>query len=322
MMQAREWLPLRVRAVRLETPSVRSFELVSADGSPLPAWTPGAHIDLQLGNGLTRQYSLCGDPAERAWRIAVKRAPASRGGSAWLHDALLPGATLQAGAPRNAFAFDPSARRVVLVAAGIGITPLLPMWHAARRLGLPVTLHYAPGSEAAFAEALEGVTDVHFHAGPGRDAVTTSLDAALPAWEDGARLYTCGPAGFMDQVFTRAASRGWPEAALHREHFAPAQSCAAAAQHAAPVAEAVPVFFVHSGVQALAAPGEALLAVARRHRIDIGTGCEQGLCGACMTAVHSGAPEHRDSYLSDAERERWVLPCVSGCGTQPLELAA
>jgi vanillate O-demethylase ferredoxin subunit len=316
------WREMRVRAIRLETAAIRSFELTPLTPHPLAPWTPGAHLDVALPDGGMRQYSLCGEPGEAAYRIAVKREPASRGGSAWLHDAVTPGTVLRVGAPRNAFAFDPGARGVVLMGAGIGITPLLPMWRAARRAGIPVALHLAAGSreEVAFLDALQDADDVRLHLDREPAAIAAAVADVMPAWTQGALLYTCGPAGLMDHVLRCARARGWPEHALRMERFAAGGGGADTAAPAGPAE--VPVRFARSNITVLAHPEEALLAVARRHGIDIGTACEQGLCGACMTGVSAGLPEHRDSYLSEGERQQWVLPCVSGCGTLPLELDA
>ncbi|MBY4949582.1 PDR/VanB family oxidoreductase [Cupriavidus respiraculi] len=318
------WREMRVRGIRLETDTIRSFELTPIAPEPLAPWTPGAHLDIALPDGGMRQYSLCGDPAEAAYRIAVKREPASRGGSAWLHDAVTPGMVLRVGTPRNAFGFDPQATQLVLMGAGIGITPLLPMWRAARRAGIPVALHLAAGArdEVPFREALEDADDVGLYLDRAPAAIAQALAQAMPAWAAGALLYTCGPAGFMEHVLRCAGQRGWPDHALRMERFAPIAPAPGGDRAAAAGPSQVPVRFARSGITVQARPGESLLALARRHGIDIGTGCEQGLCGACMTEVAEGVPEHRDSYLSESERERWVLPCVSGCGALPLALVA
>ncbi|MFT4173087.1 MAG: PDR/VanB family oxidoreductase [Rhodocyclaceae bacterium] len=308
--------PMRVRAIRLEAEEVRSFELVPAAGTPLPGWSAGAHVEVQLPGGLARPYSLFNGPEEtHCYRIAVKREAASRGGSASLHDKVALGDTLRVRAPRNLFALDDNATRHILVAGGIGITPILAMFRALVASGADVSLHYFARSRehAAFADFLAAHPASHrvnFHFGLDEMAARVRLAGVLAerAPQTGDALYVCGPAALMELVVDGAARTGWPAHAVHRESFGGG---------AGPVATSAgfEVVFQRSGQRCTVAPGQTILAAARAAGVPLVTSCEQGVCGACLTTVLEGQPEHRDGYLSQTERAAGalILPCVSGC---------
>lgn len=314
-------MAVRVRARRREAEGICSFELEALDGQPLPSFSAGAHIDVQVPGGLVRQYSLCGDAQDlRHWRIGVLRDPASRGGSAGMHDAVQVGSILRVGLPRNLFSLA-DAPHSVLVAGGIGVTPILAM---ARQLNLEnkaFELHYCARSpeRMAFRDEIAAAGFAHrarfyFDEGPdaGRLDALTTLNAA-PA---GSHLYVCGPAGFMDHVLACARTAGWPDERLHREHFAAA---------AVPASSGDRPFVMHlarSG-QALQVPaGTTALQVLLDHDIDINFSCESGICGSCITPVLDGIPEHRDSCLMDTEHaeNKLFTPCCSRAKTPALVL--
>ncbi len=218
---------LRVRVTRrtVEAEGICSFELQGVDGRPLPAFSAGSHVDVQLPGGLQRQYSLCNDPTEtHRYLIAVLRDAASRGGSQALHDGVQPGNELTISLPRNHFALAHDAVDHLLLAGGIGITPLLCMAERLALTGARFTLHYctrSPG-RTAFAEriATSGfAARVQFHFDDGDAAQKLDLAAVLAAQQPGRHLYVCGPQGFMDAVLGGARAAGWPEAQLHFEYF-------------------------------------------------------------------------------------------------------
>lgn len=299
------------------TPEVRIIELAAADGGALPPYEPGAHIDITLPNGITRQYSLCcAVPSPGRYRIAVKREPQSRGGSAWLHDVASAGMHVDIGIPRNAFALVPDAPEHLLFAGGIGITPVLSMAYALARRGQPFRLAvFARTAELVpFAAELEG-TSLHGHTGVHCALTATEtgarIDALLAAAADGTHVYACGPAAFMAAVSERAAARFGP-GAMHIESFN------------GPVAAAGDREFLlrlmRSGRDIAVPADRTALACLQEAGVAIDSSCEVGVCGTCMTRVRGGEVDHRDSYLTTAERPGCFLPCVSRALTPMLEV--
>ncbi|MDB5799196.1 MAG: Oxidoreductase [Rhodocyclales bacterium] len=306
------YLDVLVRSVRIEAESIRSYELVAASGS-LPAWTPGAHVQLSLPGQLKRAYSLCNHRGENAcYRIAVKLESQSRGGSRAVHQ-LAPGDRLRISPPQNLFEPDTAARRHVLIAGGIGITPLYAMSNA---LGDDACeMHYFTRDLkcAAFADRLTG--RALLHAGLDSAATAAALHEIVTPHADDERttFYTCGPSGFMSSVETALLRAGVPPERLRSERFgAEVPTVPLETQGAA---GSFHVVFARSAVEALVPSGVPIIVIARQHGIDIPTSCEQGVCGACETGVLEGVPEHHDAYLSDAERAsgKILLPCVSRC---------
>ncbi|MBU3058775.1 PDR/VanB family oxidoreductase [Pseudomonas indica] len=299
-----------IRALRLEAEGILGLELVAADGAPLPPFEAGAHIDLHLPNGLIRQYSLCNDPRERhRYRIAVLRDAASRGGSQAVHELLRIGQRLSIGAPRNLFALDEQAPRSLLLAGGIGITPLLAMAWRLYALGADFDLHQCvrSGRLAAFAERLAAApfaAHTHLHCDDGSAEQKLDLPALLASEPPGSQLYVCGPNGFMEYVLDTARAQGWAEERLHREYFA------------APQGEGGGAFTLRiaSSGQELRVPEDrTALEVLEDAGFDIPVSCGQGICGTCVTRVLDGQPEHRDLFFSNEERARndQFTPCCS-----------
>lgn len=304
-----------------EAEGICSFELAAADGSALPAFEPGAHIDVHLDGGLIRQYSLCPGPDQRGrYLIGVLREPASRGGSAAMH-ALQAGQRLHISAPRNHFPLVGNARRQLLFAGGIGITPLLAMAEHLAASGHDFKLHYCARTAArmAFAQRIRSglVGDrVSFHADDGAAEQRLDLDAALGAPQDGNHVYVCGPGGFMDWVLSGAHARGWPETQLHKEYFsAPAQPTTAGD-------EPFEVQIGRDGAVHAVPAGRSVVEVLAGQGIEIPVSCEQGVCGTCLTRVLDGTPEHRDVYLTDQERAAndCFTPCCSRSRSERLVL--
>lgn len=307
-------MKLIVESITREAPGILSFRLVDPAGAPLPPYAPGAHVDVTVPGGITRQYSLCGDPRDTsAYLIAVKREAESRGGSRALHDEVTPGSTLEIGAPRNLFALEPSAPEHILFGAGIGITPLLSMAYALEQDGTPYTLHYfARGADdAAFCALLSSApfaNKVRFHYGVQRDGIAARLDACLAAATSGgaAHVYTCGPAPFMDLVVERAALER-PADAIHLEHFKADPVSPDGEEHAFELKLA-------SSGRLLAVPqGTSIVDVLADAGIQIDTSCREGICGTCIVPVLEGEPDHRDHCLSKKEKAAndQICACVS-----------
>ncbi|MBS1210184.1 MAG: Phthalate 4,5-dioxygenase [Proteobacteria bacterium] len=310
-------IKVSIRGIRIEAEHIRSFELVATDGAALPAWQAGAHVQVTLPNSIQRAYSLCNHLGEHSgYRIAVKLEAQSRGGSRAMH-ALQVGQTLQISAPRNLFELDPSAQRHVLLAGGIGITPLYAMCNALQGMAA-CELHYfvRHPDQAAFLDRLGDQVVLH----TGLDAAHTERTLAdlVAHHADAPRttFYTCGPSPFMAAVETALRTAKFPIERLRSERFSaepPAPGYRNNAFH---------IVFAKSGIEADVPPGIPIIQVARECGVDIPTSCEQGVCGACLSEVLEGAPDHLDAYLSDAERTsgKLMLPCVSRCTGKTLVL--
>jgi ferredoxin-NADP reductase len=291
------------------TDGVVALEFAGPDASDgLPRWTPGAHIDVTLTPGMTRQYSLCGDPNDRhRWRIAVLRENNGRGGSSYVHDQLRTGDIVSARGPRNHFQLAP-AERYIFVAGGIGITPILPMIVAAERAGQSWELHYGGRTRQSMAFVSElsdlgGADRVHLH--PQDEVGLLDLATILGAPTDDALVYCCGPGPLLDAVEERCAR--WPVGALHTERFAPKPQQVAAAE------EPFEVELAQSGRVLLVNPNQSLLEVVRAAGVDVLSSCQEGTCGTCETIVLSGKVDHRDSILSPGEQQAndTMFICVS-----------
>jgi len=286
---------------------VVSLTLRAADGGELPFWTPGAHIDLLLGDTLVRQYSLCGHPADRdTWRIAVLREASSRGGSAHVHDALHEGAPVRVRGPRNHFALAP-APRYLFIAGGIGITPILPMIDQAVRAGAEWRLLYGGRRRASMAFLDElAVHGDRVEVVPEDERGRLDLDAALGVSGSGTLVYCCGPEALLAAVEERCAA--WPAGSLHVERFA-----ARPQEPGTAPGSSFEVRLERSGLTLTVPPDRSILEVCQEAGLDMPASCREGICGTCETAVLDGAPDHRDSVLSDEEREsgEMMMLCVS-----------
>jgi ferredoxin-NADP reductase/phenylpropionate dioxygenase-like ring-hydroxylating dioxygenase large terminal subunit len=301
-------IPVMIARVTREAERVVALDLVACDGGELPEFAAGAHIDVHVATGIVRQYSLCGDPADRSrYRIAVLLEAASRGGSATIHDAFHAGRRVRITAPRNNFALDAAAPRHVLVAGGIGVTPLIAMAHALHRAGADFTLHYCAHSRetAPFLAELEAspfrdAIDIHL----GADKAAPRFDAAaVLAREAGAHVYVCGPARLQDQVAAAAAGLAWETARVHRERFTADVDRGG---------DPFTVVAARGGITVEVPPGRGIAQVLAEHGVAIPISCEQGVCGTCVTRVLKGEVDHRDLFLTDAEKathERMTVCC-------------
>ncbi|WHS62516.1 PDR/VanB family oxidoreductase [Pseudomonas sp. G2-4] len=297
---------------RLEAEGIYSFELAAVDHRPLPAFSAGSHIDVHLPNGLVRQYSLCNHPEEHhRYLLGVLLDPASRGGSQAMHEQVHEGSRLSISEPRNLFPLEHGAGYSLLFAGGIGITPILCMAERLAQSGAAFELHYCGRSaeRMAFIEYIRHspfAHRVHVHVDDGEGSQRLNAARVLSAPTRDRHLYVCGPSGFMEHVLGTAREQGWTEAQLHREYFA-------AAAVPAPEAGGFEVQLASTG-QCLQVPADRSVAqVLLEAGIDIPLSCEQGICGTCLTRVLEGEPEHRDMFLTDAERARndQFTPCCS-----------
>ncbi|MCX2932363.1 PDR/VanB family oxidoreductase [Mycobacterium sp. CVI_P3] len=295
------------------------LDLVHPDGEDLPRWQPGAHIDLILADGLTRQYSLCGDPRDcTTWRIAVLLDPNTRGGSQHVHEKLHEGDAVQVRGPRNHFPLV-DAGRYRFVAGGIGITPIMAMADTVERAGGEWTLLYGGRTRAsmAFAEDLADRYPGRVTVWPQDEQGLLDLDALLGEPEKGTLVYCCGPEALLNAVEERCAR--WPEGALHIERFA--AKVPTAAQQADTLTQ-FEVVCQRSGVTLNVTAEDSILELVEAAGIPITTSCYEGVCGSCEARVLEGVPEHRDSVLDAQQREAGevMLICVSRSCTSKLVL--
>ena len=315
-------LTVRVDRITRLTPEVSSFELVHPAGRPLPAYEAGAHIDVHLPGGFTRTYSLARAPqagaAPTRYLIGVKREPASRGGSAALHERVRAGDLLPIGSPRNTFPLHAGARHHLLLAGGIGLTPLLAMAQQLAAQGALFTLCVFARSRALlpFADelaALGAAVRLHLDDPSAPEKLDLRALLAAPAPAPGAHLYLCGPAGFMQAALE--AARHWDEDRVHLEYFAPPTQADGQAEDRPFVLRLarrgieVPVPADASAVDALHDLG-----------IDVPTSCAQGVCGTCVVPWTAGEPEHRDHCLSATERRQKLALCCSRAKSVVLEV--
>ncbi|GAA4012860.1 PDR/VanB family oxidoreductase [Streptomyces plumbiresistens] len=276
---------------------VVALELRDAAGEALPAWSAGAHIDLNLAPGMTRQYSLCGDPADRStWRIGVLLEKQGRGGSRFVHDKLEEGCLIAARGPRNHFVLDPAAS-YVFIAGGIGITPILPMVAAAADQGAEWELHYGGRTleTMAFRDQLsQGEHAARVHLYPQDTSGLLDLKAILGTPRGDTLVYCCGPEPLLRAVEQQCEE--WPAGALRVERFA-------AVDQGTPVREeAFEVMLAASGITLTVPPGRSILEVVNDAGVEVDSSCAEGICGTCETAVLDGEIDHRDSLLSPDER--------------------
>lgn len=318
-------LNLLVRQIRFEANGINTYELVDPNGAALPPVTAGAHIDVYLDNGMVRQYSLCNDPAEtNRYVIAVLKDEAGRGGSKALQASIRVQDIVKVGPPRNNFVLDENASHYLLLAGGIGITPLKSMCHRLESLGKSYKLYYCAKTPdfAAFKDDLAklgGAREVVFHYDNGDVRNGLDLKTLLATHNQDAQLYYCGPPGFMQACFQ--AAQHWPKGAVHYEHFglpvAPASTPIATDYDPdAPF----PVKLNRSGRLIQVNAGQSLVDALGKAGVHVDTSCESGLCGSCKLPYLSGEPEHLDYILSEDEKRQYLTACVSRCRVGPLVL--
>ena len=312
-------LPLLVARKQKIADDVYLFELVSADQRDLPAFEAGAHITVLTPNGLTRRYSLCNSPQERGrYLIAVQREAGGLGGSVSLVDGVKPGDVLPlCGPPRNDFPLHPRAGSHLLVAGGIGITPLLAMVHALQARAAAFRLVYLSRSaqSAPFLDELRSAAladRVHVHHTQGDAGRAFDLKPLLAQQATGQHLYCCGPRRLMQAV--REHTRHWQAGSVHFEDFGGSVPPVPASD------TAFAVRLKRSGEIVQVPGGVSILQALRRHGIHVPSSCESGTCGTCRTALLSGVADHRDYVLDDEQQDRAIMICVSRAKSAVLDL--
>jgi len=315
-MSNSQQITVRVQQMRFEANGIVSVELVSPEGADLPPFSAGAHIDLHLPNGVVRSYSLSNSPMERQrYVIGVLHDRNSRGGSRYVHEQLRVGSTIQIGTPRNNFPLETSAPHSVLIAGGIGITPIYCMFNELLRQGKSVELFYCSRSrgEAAFVQQLsaDGRVRTHFNDEAGG---VPDLRAFLASKPSSAHFYCCGPTPMLNAFEQFCEELELPN--VHIERFAAAEPVVAmqSDSYECELAQSKKIVLVPSGKSLL----DALLDAG----IQVDHSCREGVCGSCETAVIDGQIEHRDGVLTKAERAsgKTMMVCVSGCSGRKLVL--
>jgi ferredoxin-NADP reductase len=312
---------VEVRRREAVSDGVVTLTLADPTGADLPEWAAGAHIDLMMTPSLVRQYSLCGDTANRAeWQVGVLLDPDSRGGSQFVHDKLHEGATVRVRGPRNHFPLVGSPR-YLFIAGGIGVTPILPMIAAAEAAGADWRLLYGgrTRSSMAFVDELQQHGDrVTVCPRDAQDSANfrTNLDAALSSAQENTLVYCCGPEGLLSAV--EDACKTWPEGSLHIERFS-------AKELEPPSPDALGTFEVEcqrSGLTLTVPPDKSVYEVCEDAGVDVLGSCMEGVCGTCECDVLEGEPDHRDSVLNDAEKARneVMMICVSRSRSERLVL--
>ena len=303
-------LKLRVTRIDAVTPRICCIEFQNADTGELPAFAAGAHIDVELGNGEVRSYSLLNDPKERnRYVLGVLREQSGTGGSDWVHDSLQTGDVLIAQLPSNDFPLDEEGGHHILIAGGIGITPIMSMAARLKSLGQSYALHYCARSpaEAAFGDELTAShgSKLSFHFDGGNPAAGLDLKSLLAVRPPAAHVYVCGPVGLIRAV--REAAKGWPEGMVHFELFK------GSAKDTEPVSNDQPFDIVLKRANlTLTVPADkTILQIVRAAGIKVKTLCTRGTCGTCRVGLVSGKVDHRDEVLDDDEKESFLQVCVS-----------
>jgi ferredoxin-NADP reductase len=309
---------LVVESYEIVAEDVVAVTLVHPDGEALPAWTPGAHIDLILTPEITRQYSLCSSPADaHRFTVGILNAPSSRGGSRYVHEQVSKGSVIRMRGPRNHFPLVASPR-YVFIAGGIGITPMLPMIAEAEAAGADWTLLYGGRSEEsmAFVEELRAYGDrVTFLPGNDVALMSAALDARIGTPQPDTLVYTCGPEGLLGAVEARCAS--WPAGSLHLERFA-----AKATEGA--VDSEFEVVLARTGITITVPADKSIFRAAEDNGVSVLGSCHEGICGTCETVIIDvdGEVDHRDSVLNAEEHasNETMMICVSRCKSGSITL--
>lgn len=315
-----EQLRLKVERIVQEAEGIRTFEFVDPRRGSLPAFTAGAHIDVHVPDGHVRQYSLCNDPSEtHRYVVAVLRDGNGRGGSMAMHDRVHEGDAVVVSVPRNHFPLHEKARRHLLIAGGIGITPMLAMAQRLNAIGADYALHYctrSPDKTAFRTRLAEEPFARHaklYHDG-GNPSEGLDLRALLAQPEPDTNVYCCGPSGLLGAL--KKATVHWPEGTVHFEFFANDQSATST------VGQGFEVVIASTGAVYPVQNHQSILQVLLEHGHDIDHSCDEGICGTCIVKVLEGEPDHRDLVLEDIEKKANTLitVCCSRAKTARLTL--
>lgn len=304
-------IQVRVARVADQTGRIRTYELVRPDGSSLPPFTAGSHVSIRLPSGLIRHYSIANNSSEtHRYVLGIQLDANSQGGSSYIHESIREGDTLFIGTPVNNFGLHNGAVRTILIAGGIGITPIISMAHQLDDSGGAFELYYLTRSmaETAFREdigAAKFVDKVTFHHDEGMPDKQFDVRSLLRGVRQDTHIYCCGPAGLMAAV--KNASAHWPAEQVHFEYFSNTTPLDAQGDQPFQVALA------RTGLTLTVHPGETILQVLLRNNVDVAYSCEEGTCGTCVTKVLNGIPDHRDVVLDAAERtsNRVITVCCS-----------
>ncbi|MCW5686007.1 MAG: oxidoreductase [Pseudolabrys sp.] len=300
-------MPVFVSSIRFAAENVNIFEFSSVSGGVLTAVTPGAHIDVHLPNGLIRQYSLLrAEEKPITYEIAVKRDSQSRGGSSFLFDEIKVGMVVEVGEPRNNFPLCEAAESSILVAGGIGITPILCMARSLALRGAQFSLHYTCRSrqEAAFLKEVSAFSEYQIHIDEESDMQLLDLARIVQMAPESAHIYCCGPKPMLSAF--ESACADIPSERVHVEYFVPKHGDAAEGGFTIELAK--------SGHSLYVPKGQRIIDVLRKNGVAVPTSCEQGVCGTCETKVLGGIPDHRDALLTESERAigKTMMICCSG----------
>ncbi len=316
-MSEEQTLAVEVSAIERLTPLIKHFTLSPVGGGSMPAFSGGSHIVVVM-RGAARvhrnPYSLLSSPHELdAYQIGVRRMEESRGGSHFMHDQVTVGTRLEIAHPVNLFALDKIARKHVLIAGGIGITPFMAQLEDLHQGRVPYELHYCVRSpeHAAFLARLREREGERVHVYYDSDGEAIDFDRLLAAQPLGTHVYVCGPAGMINRVTATAQSWGWPDSHIHWEQFS-----------APPVGDAFDVFLARSRMQVHVPPDQSLMESIEAAGVEVPYLCRGGVCGFCQTRVLEvdGEIVHNDHYLSEADRGKFIMPCVSRARCKSLVL--
>jgi vanillate monooxygenase ferredoxin subunit len=303
--------PVIVTQKIIEAHNMTSFELVDPDGVELPAFSAGSHIDVTIPGGLLRQYSLCNSSSERhRYRIGVWKDPNSRGGSKALHEVVQVGDSLQVGLPRNRFRVPKSTKKAVLLARGIGLTPILSIADDLKSRSVPFELHYvfalmSPGAFESSIQASSFAGNTKYYIEDSKQNRLLDPGAILADQPKDTQLFICGVDWWQDPIINTAKQKGWPAERLHVERFT--------AKVPAALLDKVFQVKIASTGAVFRIPGDkTVTASLEESGVKIPTSCEQGLCGTCKVKILEGEADHRDKRLSAEQRDAgFFLACVS-----------
>lgn len=302
-----------IRNKTQETANIVSFELMGEYGEKLPEFETGSHIDLHIADDMIRQYSLINHPdSDLFYKIAVLKDADSRGGSVKLHTDFEVGDTITISDPRNLFPLNLKSDRVLLFAGGIGITPIMSMAIELDSLGIDFELHYHTRSKAdtAFYDQLSTcsfASKVFFYFEDEPEKDVTTVEKALSTFTGNTHLYICGPGGYMDYVFNTAKAKSWKDENLHKEVFKVEPKASGDGD------KPFKIILSSSGMEINVDANQTALEALENAGISISASCEMGLCGACLTTVSDGVPDHRDEFLTSDEKSKnnQFTPCCS-----------
>lgn len=306
-------IPVRLESIRYAARDINLYEFVPTESRGLPAFEAGAHVDLHIDGIGVRQYSLVTNESSDGYLVAVKREPSGTGGSLFLHDTARVGMTFEVSAPRNNFPLLEDAPHSVLIAGGIGITPIRSMALRLKQIGASWELHFASRAPefAAFADELSGYPQVRFHFDCDHSGIPIDIAALVNGAPEGAHFYCCGPVPMLDS-FESAMSDVSVER-KHVEYFASKHEAAAGG---------FTICLKRSGKMLPVPEGKSILDVLLEAGVSVPYSCADGICGACETVVVDGVPDHRDSVLTDTEKaqNKSMMVCCSGSHTDVLTL--